>query len=97
MDIRVKALHFDATEQLKEFIEKKVSKLERFADDIHSVELTLKVVKPEVSNNKEVSMKVILDGAELFVDKVSDTFEESVDLSVDVIKRQLEKRKESRH
>lgn len=96
MDIRIKALHFDATEQLKEFIEKKVNKLSRFADDIQRVEVTMKIVKPEVSNNKEVGVKVLLDGADLFVDKIADSFEEAVDLSLDVIKRQLEKRKEQK-
>lgn len=96
MDIRIKALHFDATEQLKEFIEKKINKLSRFSDDIQSVEVTMKVVKPEVSNNKEVGIKVLLDGTDLYVDKIADSFEEAVDLSVDVIKRQLEKRKEQK-
>lgn len=96
MDIRIKALHFDATEQLKEFIEKKINKLSRFSDDIQRVEVTMKVVKPEVSNNKEVGVKVFLDGTDLYVDKVADSFEEAVDLSVDVIKRQLEKRKEQK-
>lgn len=94
MDIRIKAVHFTIAEQLKEFIEKKVGKLERFADDIQTVEVSLKVIKPEVSNNKEASIKVLLDGGDVFVDKTADTFEEAVDLSLDVIKRQLEKRKE---
>lgn len=96
MDIRIKAVHFDASEQLKEFIVKKVTKLERFADDIQWVEVSLKIVKPETSKNKEASFKLQADGSELFVDKIADTFEEAVDLSIDVLKRQLEKRKEER-
>lgn len=56
MDIRIQAIHFDATAQLKEFITKKLDKLNRFAEDLHSAEVVLKVVKPEVANNKEASI-----------------------------------------
>ena len=95
MDIRIQAIHFDATEQLKEFIYKKLDKLTRFADDIQAAEVVLKVVKPEVANNKEASVKLMVHGADFFVDKTSNSFEESVDLCVDVLKRKLEKHKEA--
>ena len=95
MDIRIQAIHFDATEQLKEFIQKKLDKLTRFADDIQAAEVVLKVVKPEVSNNKEASVKLMVHGADFFVDKTSNSFEESVDLCIDVLKRKLEKHKEA--
>lgn len=93
MDIRIQALHFDATDQLKEFIQKKVDKLSRFAEDIQAAEVILKVIKPEVANNKEASIKLILGGADLFADKVADSFEEAIDLATDALKHQLEKRK----
>lgn len=94
MDIRIQALHFDATEALKAFIHKKLDKLGRFADDIQVAEVILKVVKPEVSNNKEASIKLLITGGELFADKIADTFEEAIDVAIDALKRQLEKRKE---
>lgn len=94
MDIRIQALHFDATESLKMFINKKLEKISRFADDIQVAEVILKVVKPEVSNNKEASIRLLMSGGELFADKIADTFEEAIDLSIDALKRQLEKRKE---
>ena len=46
MDIRIQAIHFDATAQLEAFIQKKVSKLEQYFDGILLAEVTLKVVKP---------------------------------------------------
>ena len=85
MDIRIQAIHFDATEQLKAFIQKKLEKLTRFADDIQAAEVVLKVVKPEVSNNKEASIKLKVNGADFFVDKTGNSFEESVDLCIDVL------------
>ena len=52
MDIRIQSIHFDASEQLQAFIQKKVSKLEKYYEDINKVEVSLKVVKPEVAANK---------------------------------------------
>ena len=52
MDIRIQAIHFDATDKLTEFIEKKVSKLEKFGGETGKVEVSLKVVKPETAMNK---------------------------------------------
>ena len=34
MEVRIQSIHFDASEQLQAFIQKKVAKLERFYDDI---------------------------------------------------------------
>lgn len=94
MEIKIQSIHFDATEQLKAFIEKKVSKMEKSYEDIQTVEVLLKVVKPATSLNKETSMTVVVPGTRLFVEKVCDTFEEGVDLCVDSMKVQLLKFKE---
>lgn len=94
MEIKIQSIHFDATEQLKAFIEKKVSKMEKSYEDIQTVEVVLKVVKPATSLNKETSMTVVVPGTRLFVEKVCDTFEEGVDLCVDSMKVQLLKFKE---
>ena len=34
MDVRIQSIHFDASEQLQAFIQKKVSKLEKYYEDI---------------------------------------------------------------
>ena len=78
MEVRIQAIHFDASEKLQEFIQKKVAKLEKFCDDIKKVEVSLKVVKPETAMNKEAGIKVLALNGEFFAEKVSDTFEESV-------------------
>ena len=97
MDVRIQAIHFDATAQLESFIQKKVSKLSRFHDGIMEAEVTLKVVKPETSMNKEAALKLLLAGNEdLFSSKVADTFEEAVDLAVEALERQLEKVKKKK-
>ena len=94
MEVRIQAIHFDASEKLQEFIQKKVAKLEKFCDDIKKVEVSLKVVKPETVMNKEAGVKVLALNGEFFAEKVSDTFEESVDECVDALSKQLTKAKE---
>ena len=61
--------------------------------DIQTVDLTLKVVKPETANNKEAHLHVVMPGQTFHVEKVADTFEEAVDNCVDVVRRSLEKTK----
>lgn len=92
MEIKIKAIHFDAAEKLESFINKKVEKLVKHHEEISNVEVTLKVVKPETAMNKEAGIRLIVPQREdLFASKVANTFEEAVDLSVDALKRQLEK------
>lgn len=94
MDIKIKSIHFDATEKLQAFINKKAEKLEKSFEDINTVEVQLKVVKPATSMNKETSLSVTVPGNTLFVEKTCDTFEEGIDLCVDSMKVQLAKYKE---
>lgn len=94
MEVKIQSIHFDATEKLEAFVQKKAEKLEKTYEDIQKVEVQLKVVKPATSLNKEVSITVTVPGSKLFVEKTCDTFEESVDLCVDSMKVQLTKFKE---
>ncbi len=95
MEVRIQSLNFDATEKLQSFIEKKVQKLERFYEGIAQVEVVLKVVKPETSNNKEAGIKVKpSSGGEFYASKICDSFEEAVDESLEALERQLVKYKE---
>ena len=94
MEIKIQSIHFDATEKLQAFIDKKVAKLGKTFEDIQKVDVQCKVVKPATAQNKEVSLTVTVPGSTLFVEKTSDTFEESTDLCVDSMKVQLQKFKE---
>lgn len=97
MEIKIKAIHFDATERLEQFINKKIEKLMKHNEEITSVEVNLKVVKPETAKNKEVAVKLLVpQHDDLFASKVADTFEEAIDLACDALKKQLEKTKRDR-
>lgn len=94
MNVKIKAIHFDVSEKLVEFINKKGAKLNKHCADIIDVDVTLKVVKPESANNKEVGIKVAIPQDELFASKVADTFEEAFDLAIDAMIKQLSKIKD---
>ena len=94
MEIKIQAIHFDATDKLQSFVDKKVEKLQKTYEDITTAEVQLKVVKPATSLNKQTSLTVAVPGTKLFVEKTCDTFEEGVDQCVDAMKVQLTKFKE---
>jgi len=94
MKVTVKAIDFDATAKLEEFIQKKVTKLEQYSDEITSVDISLKVIKPEVADNKEVLLKVLIPNNELVATKTANSFEEAFDNAMDALIRQIIKTKE---
>ena len=47
MVTRIQSVHFDASQQLMEFVEKKVAKLEKICEGATSLEVVMKLVKPE--------------------------------------------------
>ena len=94
MEVRIQSIHFDASEQLQSFIQKKTTKLEKYYDDIKKVEVSLKVVKPETAENKEAGVKVLVPNGELYANKICDTFEEAIDVCIDALEKQLVKYKE---
>lgn len=97
MATQINALHFVISDRLEQFVQKKVDRLSRRFDSIQEVEVNLKVVKPETSNNKEAGIKIVVPGSpDLFASKTADTFEEAVDLTLEALERQLEKIKEKK-
>lgn len=90
MDVRIQAIHFEVAEKLVNFINKKADKLARRYTTLATADVTLKVVKPETAMNKQVIIKI----DDLVAEKTADTFEEAVDLALDALDRQLQKRKE---
>ena len=94
MEINIQALHFDATEKLEAYIEKKVSKLGKHLEGADHIDVQLKVVKPQTAMNKEAVISLHAHGTTLRAEKTCDTFEEAIDLCVDAMKVQVEKLKD---
>lgn len=93
MEVKIQAIHFDIADHLVEFINKKAQRLTRRYDAITDIDVTLKVVKPETAMNKEAVIKAVAPQIEdIVATKTADSFEEAVDLALEAIERQLEKR-----
>lgn len=95
MEVQIKAIHFDITDKLVAFVNKKIEKLARRNEAMQSAEVNLRLIKPETALNKEAGIKIQLPGRdELFASKTADTFEEAVDLAIAALEKPLEKYKD---
>ncbi len=96
MNIQIHSVKFDADSRLIEFVNGKVKKLKQYSDDIVSVEVFLRLDKDQEKENKLAEIKLEFPGGPLFAKKQSKSFEESTDLVVDALKKQITKQKEKK-
>jgi putative sigma-54 modulation protein len=75
-------------------VEKKMSRLERFESHSTGVDVVLKLDKDSEKGNKLALVTLHVPGADIVSEQRARTFEEAVDLALDAVKRQIEKRKE---
>jgi ribosome hibernation promoting factor len=94
MEIKIHSIHFDADKKLIDFINNKVKKLIQFYDNIIGVEVFLRVEKDQGTENKLAEIRLDIPGNDIFAKKKSKAFEESIDICLEAIKRQLTKFKE---
>ena len=94
MEIKINAVSFYASSQLEEFIQKKISRLEKYNDNIINIDVTLKLEKDDQLENKVVEITVFVKGQDVFAKKNARKFEDAIDELYDVLKRQLVKVKE---
>ncbi|MCO5247601.1 MAG: ribosome-associated translation inhibitor RaiA [Chitinophagales bacterium] len=92
MKVNIQTVHFTADQKLLDFIEKKVNKLTLFYDKIidSNVVLSLENLNTQV-RDKVVLIKTSIPGNVIIAKEKAKVFEESVDLAVDSLKRQLER------
>jgi len=89
MDIKIHSIRFDADTKLLDFINLKVGKLIQYFDEIIGAEIFLRLDKSQDFENKLVEIRLTLPGNELFAKKQSKSFEESTDLSVEALRKQI--------
>ena len=94
MNVQIQSVKFDASTKLIEFIEKKLAKLDRVAEEATGVDVVLKLEKDDEKGNKIVVITLRMPGGDIRVEEQAHTFEEAVDNAKDVLKRQIEKRKD---
>ena len=54
MVVNIQAIKFNASDKLEAYVQKKVAKLEKLCSENSSVDVFMKLIKPETAENKEV-------------------------------------------
>ncbi|MRI62883.1 ribosome-associated translation inhibitor RaiA [Ornithobacterium rhinotracheale] len=94
MKVNLQAVNFNAKDELVEFIEEKLGKLDQFYDQIVAADVFLKLDNNNSKENKIVEVRLQVPGDDIVVTKDGQTFEEVINLSVDTLKRLVIKKKE---
>ncbi len=93
--IIIKTHHDEMSPSIKEYVEKKLSKLDQFFDKIQEIQVDLDVEKfPSESDRHIVSSTVLVPGSALIVKESSQDLYASIDIMVDKLQRQLKKYKQ---
>ena len=93
MKVMINSVHFKADQKLEEFITQKVERLCAKYSEVISAEVSLKLDNTDTPENKIADIRIVLRGDDLFASKQSKSFEESTDVAIDALKKQLEKYK----
>lgn len=94
MKVNTQSVNFVADQKLKDFIQKKMDKLELFYDKVICSDVFLKVENTSSKENKVFEAKLSVPGDEFVVKKQCKTFEEGADIAIQSLERQLKRRKE---
>ncbi|MCB0617343.1 MAG: ribosome-associated translation inhibitor RaiA [Saprospiraceae bacterium] len=94
MKIHTEAVQFKADQKLIDFIEKKLSKLDTFYDRIIETDVTLKLENSGQIKDKIAEVRVHVPGEILIAKETNKTFEASIEMVADNLKRQLKRYKE---
>lgn len=94
MEIKIKFLHLDADEKLAAFVEKKVSRLEKFFE---SAATEAEVVLEDIKEGKKAKIQIHVPGEELIIERIADTFENAITECVDAMKEKLTRVKEKKY
>lgn len=92
MEIIVTGRHLEITQPMREYAEKRVSKLSKYYNRLQSITVVADKADPR---HFEVEIRVIADRAEPFISKVNDPdLYAGIDQAVDKLERQLTDYKE---
>ncbi len=96
MRVQTEAIHFSADAKLLANIEKKISKLVHFFENISDVKVILKLENSGQVREKIAEIKLMIPNGVIFIKETSKTFESAIDAAVSALKRQLVKYKEKK-
>lgn len=89
MNIDVRGKNLEVTDALKEYVEKRLSKLEKFIEDARVAQVTLSVE----GDSKKVEVTIPLNGVILRGEEAGPDMYSSIDLVVEKLEKQIDKYK----
>ncbi|MCK9611596.1 MAG: HPF/RaiA family ribosome-associated protein [Bacteroidales bacterium] len=94
MKVSITSIKFKTDKKLEQYIQEKVDKLSGLFDGLIGSEVTLRVEKNQKEDNKVTEIRLMISGNDLFAKKQSKTFEQSTDIAVEALRKQLLKHKQ---
>lgn len=94
MKIDIQSIHFKADKKLEDFIVEKVEKLNGYFEGALGCEVILKLDNNDSNENKIAEIRLIVRGNDMIAKKQSKSFEESTDLAIEALRKQIIKHKE---
>ncbi len=94
MKVYMQAVNFNAQDSLKDYLDKKMDKLDNYYDKIVAADVYLKLDNNNSRENKIGEFRLEIPGDDIIVKKTGQSFEEVIDIATDALKRQIIKRKE---
>lgn len=91
MNTQIQAIHFKADQKLKDYIVKKLEKLNTFYDGIIDSQVFLKLENTSSKDNKIVEIKVNGKHQSFIKTEVASSFEAATDTAVDALKTQVKR------
>jgi putative sigma-54 modulation protein len=88
---------FKAAKKVTSFVEAHIAKLEVLNNRIEESRVCLKLDKSDTKENKICEIKLVIPGNDLFAVKRSDTFEDATLQTIEALKHQLHRWKDSRN
>ncbi len=90
MQLNLTGHHVDLTDALRNYVEEKLGRLERFFDKVGNVHVILSVEK----NRQKAEATMHVNGADLFANAEDENMYAAIDALSDKLYRQLKKHKE---
>lgn len=90
MNLSITARHFKLQDDLKEYVEEKVKKLDRYHENIMDVDIILGWEKL----NRYTEVRISVYGKQIIIKEISDEIRKSFDLALDRAERQVKKYKD---
>lgn len=93
MEINLKTLKFDPDQKLVDYVDKKVSKLDKFfKGHADKADVTLSLLQEP--DNKQAQIQIHVPGQDLIIERQAHSFEQAITDCVDAMKEKLIRTKE---